>query len=144
MNSYKAFYTREEPPTVKLNAFRCLPWDLHLCVTHYIFTYAGHHNNSHAKSYFNQTVISSWPGFDTLDHSTNAISLIWTSFFSFLRLEFHFVAPESARKKNSYGRTGGWPHRFWPDLEAPGTTPRTPKSLPVTARSSKRGPISGH
>ena len=105
LNSYKAFYTREEPPTVKLNAFRCLPWTCTytaLCPS--LFTYAGHHNNSLAKSYFNQTVIWSWPGFDTLDHSTNAISLFWTSFFSFLRLEFHFVAPESARKKN---RTDG-------------------------------------
>ena len=72
-----------------------------------LFTYAGHHNNSHAKSYFNQTVIWSWPGFDTLDHSTNAISLIWTSFFPFLRLEFHFVAPKSVRIFFSYGRTDG-------------------------------------
>ena len=30
LNSCKAFYTREKPPTVKLNAFRCLPCDLHL------------------------------------------------------------------------------------------------------------------
>ena len=28
--------------------------------------------------------------------------------------------------------------RFWSDLEAPGTTPRTPKRLPVTARSSQK------
>jgi len=69
-----------------------------------LFTCAGHHNNSFAKSCFNQTVIWSWPKFDTLDHSTNAISLFWTSFFSFLRLEFHFVAPESGWKKKSYGR----------------------------------------
>ena len=101
-----------------------------------LFTYAGHHNNSFAKSCFNQTVIWSWPKFDTLDHSTNAISLFWTSFFSFLRPELHFVAPESARKNN---RTVGRMHRIWPDLEAPGTTPRTPKSLPVTARSSQKG-----
>ena len=76
----------------------------------------------------------------TLDHVINAISLFWTSFFSFLRLEFHFVAPESARKKivRMDGRTGGRPHRIWPDLEAPGTTPRTTKKLPVTARSSQK------
>ena len=44
-----------------------------------------------------------------LDHVINAISLFWTSFFSFLRLEFHFVAPESARKKKigRYGRMAG-------------------------------------
>ena len=76
-----------------------------------------------------------------LDHVINAISLFWTSFFSFLRLEFHFLDPKSARKKNSYGmygRTDGRTHRIWPDLEPPGTTPRTPKRLPVTARSSQK------
>ena len=91
-----------------------------------LFTYAGHHNNSLAKSYFNQTVIWSWPGFDTLDHSTNAISLFWTSFFSFLRLEFHFVAPESARKKN---RTYGW------------TDGRTEFPLIWLLREPVRGPL---
>ena len=45
--------------------------------------------------------------FDTLDDVINAISLFWTSFFSFLRLEFHFLDPKTARKKNSYVRTDG-------------------------------------
>ena len=73
-----------------------------------------------------------------LDHVINAISLFWTSFFSFLRLEFHFLDPKSARKKNSVVRMDERMHRIWPDLEAPGTTPRTPKKLPVTARSSQK------
>ena len=30
LHSYKAFYTLEEAPTVKLDAFRCLPCDLHI------------------------------------------------------------------------------------------------------------------
>ena len=33
----------------------------------------------------------------------------------------------------------GWSHRIRPDLEAPGSTPRNPKRLPVTARSLQKG-----
>ena len=46
------------------------------------------------------------------------------------RLEKKFVRMD--------GCTGGRMHRIWPDLEAPGTIPRTPKRLPVTARSSQK------
>ena len=73
-----------------------------------------------------------------LDDVINAISLFWTSFFSFLRLEFHFLDPKSGRKKIRSVRMVGRSHRIWPDLEAPGTTPRTPKRLAVTARSSQK------
>ena len=42
-------------------------------------------------------------------------------------------------KKNRTLRMDGRTHRIWPDLEAPGTTPRNPKRLPVTARSLQKG-----
>ena len=70
-----------------------------------LFTYAGHHNNSFAKCCFNQLKFDPGPKFDTLDHSSNAISLFQTSLCTFLRLKFHFVGPESGPGKKSLMRT---------------------------------------
>ena len=41
-----------------------------------LFTYAGHHNNSFAKSILNQTKLDPGPKFDTLGVHMNAETLI--------------------------------------------------------------------
>ena len=40
-------------------------------------------------------------------------------FFSFLRLEFHFLDPKPAPEKKRRGRMDVRTDRFWADLEAP-------------------------
>ena len=69
-----------------------------------------------------------------LDHVINAISLFRTSFFSFLRLEFHFVAPKSAQNKKAVGRMYA---QILTWSGASGNHSEDPKRLPVTARSSQ-------
>ncbi len=60
------------------------------------------------------------------------------AYFLVSSLQIRFYCSEIGSKKKADERTDGRMHRIWPDPEALGSTPRTPKSLPVTARSSQK------